>query len=91
MQERLFYQIALTQYQHIGLRTAHLLIENFGDAQTLFGADNATLKSLGKVGDYLSDKTLRDNAFRRAEKELKFIEEQHIRTLLMGDEAIHIG
>lgn len=86
--EKLKYIIALPLLSGVGLRTGQLLIEYFGDAEQVFRATKTELSKIpnihtGTVQAMLSSK---DNALKRADKELDFIEKNNIITYYFEDE-----
>lgn len=85
MNDNLFYEIALTQLFMVGPRSAHLLLEHFGSAEALFREKPEILRTIGGVGAYLADEGYRQEALRRADKELKFISENNISALSIND------
>ena len=78
----LLYDIALTQLFMVGPRTARTLIEHLGSAETVFKEKPETLRTIGNIGVYISDESYRQEALRRAEKELEFIEKHKIKTIV---------
>lgn len=83
----LFYQLALTLVPSIGDVQAKILVQHFGDAESIFKAKTATLEKLEGIGEIRAKSIRHFNDFRLAEAELTFIEKYKIRTLFLTDEA----
>jgi DNA processing protein len=87
----LLYQIALKQIQGVGDVIAKNLIAYCGSASTVFNAKKDALMKIPQVGEYVAQFVLssRNNSeiFKRAEEEIKFIEEENITPLFFTDAA----
>lgn len=85
--EELFYEIALTQFDGIGLLRAHTLLTHFESAKDIFLADADILRSIGPCGESLLNDTLRSDAFRTAEREMEFIARNNINAITYTSDA----
>ena len=65
----------------VGPRTARALIEHFGSAEAVFKESPEILRTIGNVGAYISDSGYQEQALRRAEAELAFIEKNNIKAI----------
>ncbi len=82
MQDELFYRIALTMVPDLGPVRVKMLIENFGDATTVFKAKKKDL--LGCIGQTAARiKEWKDTD--AAEREILFMEQHRIRALFLTD------
>lgn len=78
--------LALSFLEGIGPHTANAILNHFGSAAAFFQADADTCRQAGlnkELADHLPKLT--DEAYRRAEKELKLAQEHHIRILCRED------
>lgn len=87
----LLYQIALKQLYGIGDVIAKNLIAYCGSASAVFNTKKETLLKIPQVGEYVA-KIVLDNRnvskiFKRAEEEIKFIEDENITPLIFTDAA----
>ena len=82
--DELRYAIALCAIKGVGSNIARQLIERFGSAQAVFAADTDTLLSVPHIGPSLVNALADGRHLDRAEREIRFIEEHHIRPLLYG-------
>lgn len=87
MHSEIFYQLALTLVPNIGDVQAKILVQEFGDAASVFKAKKAALEKLDGVGEIRAHSVKHFNDFHLAEAELKFIDKYKIRTLFLTDEA----
>jgi len=85
MSKDLLYQIALTLVPNIGAVQAKILIDHFGDAESIFKASEKKLNAVENIGDVkvASIKAFED--FEKAEEEIKFIEKYKIQPLFITD------
>lgn len=75
------YDIALTLVPEIGVKTARILLQQFGSAEAIFKATPTALKKTAGVGETRA-KMFKDlSVFHQAEKELLFIEKHQIELL----------
>lgn len=86
MEDELKYLIALTCINRVGSIKARLLIDTFGTAKNIFEADTAALLSIPQIGQALVDQLHSTRLLERAEKELQFIQDHHIKTLVYGQD-----
>ncbi len=87
MHSELFYQLALTLVPNIGDVQAKILVQHFGDAESIFKAKPSSLEKLEGIGEIRAHSIKHFNDFHLAEAELKFIDKYKIRTLFLTDEA----
>lgn len=85
MTNDLLCKIALTLIPGIGSVQAKILIENFGDAPSVFSAKESQLKKMEGIGE-IRAKAIKSFAdFTEAEEEIKFIEKYKILPLFITD------
>lgn len=86
MSEQLLYQIALTLIPNIGAVQAKILLEHYGDAESIFKAKLKDLEKLEGIGTVRAKwiKTFED--FSLAEAEIAFIEKYKITPLFILDD-----
>jgi DNA processing protein len=85
MTNNLLYQIALTFIPNIGPVQAKILVEQFGDAASIFKAKKKELSTIENIGE-IRAKSIKDfNAFKKAEEEIDFIEKYKIQPLFISD------
>lgn len=80
MSAELPYQIAMTMIRGLGDITARGLLAKLGSPEAFFKEKSSILNKLVNHGDLLADDSVRTEALKRAEKEIKFIENHHINT-----------
>ena len=85
MSNDLLYQIALTLVPNIGAVQAKILVDHFGDAESVFKASEKKLNAVENIGDVkvASIKAFED--FEKAAEEIKFIEKYKIQPLFITD------
>ncbi|HET8573877.1 MAG TPA: DNA-processing protein DprA [Edaphocola sp.] len=83
--EEIFYQIALTQVNWIGNKSARALLSRFGSAKAIFQAKEPQLARIGGMGKERIKALKKAIDQKRIEKELKFIQRHHIRPLFIND------
>jgi len=81
----LLYQIALTLIPNIGAVQAKTLLENFGDAESIFKAKIKTLSSIDNIGEVRAASIKAFEDFTEAEHEIAFIEKFKIQPLFITD------
>lgn len=81
----LLYQIALTLIPGIGPVQAKILIENFGDASSIFSAKESKLKTIEGIGEIRAKAIKSFNDLKEAEEEIVFIEKYKITPLFLTD------
>lgn len=80
-----FYEIALTLIKGIGKIRIRNLISIYGSAEQVFSRKSINTRISG-LGDIIISENDRDEALRRAEAEVKFIEKNNITTYFVLDE-----
>ena len=85
MSSELFYQLALTLVPNIGDVHAKLLLQQFGNASTIFKAPHKELERLEGIGTVRANSIRTFNDFHLVEAELRFIEKYKIKTLFLTD------
>jgi len=81
----LLHQVGLTYITNIGPTLAKNLLAYFGDAEKIFDASHAKLLTVPGIGDKTIAQLDFDDALRKAEQELKFIEKNDIDVLFYTD------
>jgi DNA processing protein len=85
MTDDLVYQIALTLVPNIGCVHAKILIEKYGDAESIFKARKKELSALENIGLVRAAGIKAFQDFLQAEEEIKFIEKYKLQTLFITD------
>ncbi len=85
MSSELFYQLALTLVPNIGDVHAKLLLQQFGNASSIFKASHKELEKLEGIGTVRANSIRAFNDFHLAEAEMAFIEKYKIKTLFLTD------
>ena len=85
MTNDLLYQIALTLVPNIGSVQAKTLLENFGEAESIFKAKIKTLSSIENIGEVRAASIKAFKDFTEAEQEIEFIEKFKIQPLFITD------
>ncbi|HEX2845928.1 MAG TPA: DNA-processing protein DprA [Chitinophagaceae bacterium] len=85
MSSDLLYQIALTLVPQIGPIQARQLLLQFPVARDIFQAPRHILKRINGIGEARAAAIKSFKDFSAAEKELRFIEQHHIRPLIIND------
>jgi DNA processing protein len=85
MSSELFYQLALTLVPNIGDVHAKVLLQQFGNASTIFKAPHKELERLEGIGTVRANSIRTFNDFHLVEAELGFIEKYKIKTLFLTD------
>src|ERR1700759_950682 len=81
----LLHRIALTSMNDIGPVLAKNLLAYFGDEEAIFKASKAKLLTVPGIGEKKIAQLDFDEALRKAETELKFIEKNDIEVLFYTD------
>src|SRR5471030_1903378 len=81
----LLHQVGLTYITNIGPTLAKNLLAYFGDAEKVFNAKEAKLFTVPGMGDKRIARLDFDEALRKAEEELKFIEKNEVDVLFYTD------
>lgn len=85
MNSDLLHQLALTLVPNIGDVHAKILIQHYGDAQSVFKTKKTDLEKIEGIGGVRA-KSIKDfNDFETAEKEIEFITKYKIRSLFLTD------
>ncbi len=82
---RQFYQIALSFVSGVGIKTVRTLLRYYETAEDIFRASPRELKSIEGMGEVKAKLFRSAEILARAEKELKFIQEQNARVLFVND------
>lgn len=89
--QELIYRLALKQIPNVGDITAKNLVAYCGSVGAIFKAKRSELIKIPQVGEYVARFVLESRndteIFKRAEKEIQFIEEQKITPLFFTDAA----
>ena len=85
MNNDLLYQVALTLIPNIGPVQSRILIEQFGDAESIFKAKLKTLGSIDSIGEVRANNIKEFDNFTEAEKGIEFIEKYKIQPLFIKD------
>ena len=89
--QELIYQLALKQITKVGDITAKNLVAYCGSASAVFKTKRNELIKIPHVGEYVAKFILESqndvSIFNRAEKEIRFIEEQKVTPLFFTDPA----
>ena len=86
MNNEFLHQLALTLVPNIGDVQAKILVQHFGDANSIFKARQSALEKIEGIGA-IRAKSIKDfDDFYIAEKELEFIEKYKIKTFFLTDE-----
>lgn len=85
-EQDLFYLLALLRVEGVGDIIAKKLLANFGSAENIFKAKNSQIAAVDGVGAVLL-KNLKDKTvFEKASQELKFIDQNNIKTSFFQEE-----
>ncbi len=85
MPDNLLYQIALTLIPNIGPVQARILVEHFGDAESIFKASRKELSVIENIGEVRAHSIKAFKDFSEAEEEIEFSEKYKIQTLFITD------
>ncbi|MGM9759389.1 MAG: DNA-processing protein DprA [Parabacteroides sp.] len=72
------YQIALTMIPGVGDVLARQLLQQCGNAEAVFQEKKQLLEKIPRIGDTLSEAILNPAVLQQAERELAFVEKNHI-------------
>lgn len=86
MSNDLLYQIALTLVPNIGSIQAKILIDHFGNAESVFKASEKKLNTVENIGEVKAASIKAFSNFEKAEEEIKFIEKYKIQPIFIKDE-----
>ena len=83
--DSLLYNIALTMIPNIGSSLAQNLIAYCGSAEAVFTASKAKLLKVPLIGEERANDIISADVMEKAKKELKFVRDYNIKTLLYSD------
>lgn len=86
-EDKLLYQIALTQIRGVGDITARNLLQVVGDEEGIFKSSRKSLSSIQGIASKTIDEILNLEVLRRAEKELSFVITNKITTFFISEET----
>ena len=86
MLTELHYQIALTFVPNVGAVQARILIEQYGDASSIFKAKKTLLERTEGIGTIRANSIKSFNDFKRVEEEVAFIQKYKIEPLFLTHE-----
>lgn len=84
-QNDLLYRIALTSVPNIGAVHAKILLDKYGDAQTILKASKKDLEKCEGIGTVRAKSIKEFCDFKKAEEEVQFIEKYRIEPLFISD------
>lgn len=87
MFDDLRYLIALMSMKGIGSTITRHLISEFGSAQSVFESDATLLTNMGNIGRNILEQRNNVSLLRKADEEIDFIQNHHIKTLAYGKEG----
>lgn len=79
------HQVALTYVNRVGPATAKLMVSYFGSAERIFTVPRSKLLSIPGITPNRVEQLNLDEALRKAEEELKFIEKNNINVIFYTD------
>ena len=85
MTDDLLYQIALTLIPNIGAVQARVLVEELGDAKSVFNTSIKRLSAIENIGEIRARQIKTFAEFKSAEGEISFIEKNNILPLFITD------
>ncbi len=85
--EQLRYILALNAIRGVGSIRARHLIDAFGSAQEVFEADTNLLLQAGAIGQFVLEGRGNSKLFEDADREIEFIENHHIQTMVYGQKG----
>ena len=85
MTDDLLYQVALTMIPNIGDVHAKALVNQYGDARSIFSAKKKDLENMEGIGSVRAGSIKSFSNFQRSESEIKFIEKYKITPLFLTD------
>ena len=87
MHSELFYQLSLTLIPNIGDVQAKILVQHFGDAESIFKARISELEKIEGIGEVRARSIKHFKEFHLAEHEEKFIDKYKIQALFLTAET----
>lgn len=85
MTDKQIYQIGLTMINGVGDILARHLLQSLGDAEAVFTEKQALLEKIPGIGSKLAAEIKHPNVLKRAEKEMSFIEKNHLSFYFLAD------
>ncbi|MBU6343114.1 MAG: DNA-processing protein DprA [Bacteroidetes bacterium] len=85
MSDSLLHQIALCQVPQVGAVTAKTLVQHCGSARGVFEASRKQLLKIPGIGLAVVDQIQKPEPLFRAERELRFLEENQVQALFFTD------
>ncbi len=85
-ENKLFYQIALTQIKNVGDVLGRKLLTAVGNAEQIFRSSRNELMKIENIASKTIDDILNPEVLRRAERELDFVRRNNIDTFFISDE-----
>lgn len=82
---KLLYKIALTQIEGVGNTLARCLLDTVGDVEAIFTSNKKSLMAIRGISSILADAVLNPKVLEKAEKELLFVEKNHIQPFFYQD------
>lgn len=83
----LFYDLALQSVVGIGPVNARKLINHFGDSRQVLTTDGNSLREIRGLGQHIIDQLKSPSIYRKAEREIRFIEAHQIKALRYDEDA----
>lgn len=87
MTDKQIYQIGLTMINGVGDILARHLLQTLGDAEAVFAEKRQLLEKIPGIGSVLAAGIKNPDVLLRAEKELAFIEKNHITPYFLTDQS----
>lgn len=87
MTDKRIYQIGLTMINGVGDILSRHLLQTLGDVEAIFTEKQQLLRKIQGIGSAIATEIGRPEVLLRAEKELSFVEKNHISTYFIEDEA----
>ena len=85
MKDELLYQIALTLVPNVGAVQAKALLDEFGNAKSVFNASARQLSAVENVGEVRARSIKQFSDFTKAEEEITLIEKNNIEPVFITD------
>ena len=85
MTDKQIYQIGLTMINGVGDILARHLLQSLGNAEAIFKEKQALLEKIPGIGSKLAAEIKHPDVLRRAEKEVRFIEKNHLSYYFLTD------
>ena len=85
MTDKQIYQIGLTMINGVGDILARHLLQSLGDAEAIFKEKQVLLEKIPGIGSKLAAEIKHPDVLKRAEKEINFIEKNHLSFFFLTD------